>query len=244
MVTLKEKLRAIQVDGPEDIPWIVKLLENPQSPLALPGKISLENHDCLHALLERGMSLDDEAFLVGFCMGNAPQTNFVHIGIFKFFSRYLYPLKYRFNQNNFAYFNLGFRYGRTFKVQFNSINFSNYYSISLPVLRQRFGFDFPSLTPLNPKEFSPSSSKMPRKKKSQYWNNFFKISSSIFGLIGGVTLAFNSVISGYGFIFLACSSSQMLIASILDKDKLLIFYSSTIFICVDSFGIYRWLLSS
>ena len=39
--TLSEALQEFSIDRQEDIPWIIRLLENPQSPIALPGKISL-----------------------------------------------------------------------------------------------------------------------------------------------------------------------------------------------------------
>ena len=80
------------------------------------------------------------------------------------------------------------------------------------------------------------------KKKSKI-ANFFKWSSSCFALSGGIILASNTNLSKYGFIFLALSSSQMLLASIKMQDKSLIVYSASLFIFVDSFGIYRWLLN-
>jgi len=70
-----------------------------------------------------------------------------------------------------------------------------------------------------------------------------KVSSSFCALCGGVLLASKTTISGYGFILLATSSSQLLIASILLKDKIMIFYAASVFIFVDAFGIYRWLLN-
>ena len=139
MLTLKEKLQEIIIDEPDAIPWTVRFLENPRSFFALPGKISLYNHDCLHALLNRKTTLQDEAFLIGFCMGNDPQTQFFHIWIFKFFCQYLYPKSYRFNDQDFFYFDLGFAYGKSLKVQFNLIEFSNYSDIPLSILRQEFG---------------------------------------------------------------------------------------------------------
>jgi hypothetical protein len=72
---------------------------------------------------------------------------------------------------------------------------------------------------------------------------FLKWSSSTCALIGGILLASKISISGYGFIFLAMSSSQLLIASILLKDKSMIFYSASVFIFVDCLGVYRWVLS-
>lgn len=60
----------INLDNQTDIPLIIKLLENPASPIALLGKISLQNHDCLHIILDISVSPSDEAFIIGFTMGN------------------------------------------------------------------------------------------------------------------------------------------------------------------------------
>jgi hypothetical protein len=72
---------------------------------------------------------------------------------------------------------------------------------------------------------------------------FLKWSSSSFAVLGGVILASKISTSGYGFIFLAMSSAQMLTASVLLRDKSMICYSAAIFLCVDCLGIYRWLLN-
>lgn len=70
-----------------------------------------------------------------------------------------------------------------------------------------------------------------------------KWSSSTCAIVGGVLLAAKVDLSGYGFIFLALSSSQMLLASILSKDQSMIFYSASLFLFVDCLGVYRWVLS-
>jgi hypothetical protein len=80
------------------------------------------------------------------------------------------------------------------------------------------------------------------KKKSPI-SSGLKISSSLCALCGAILLASKTIISGYGFIFLAISSSQLLVASILLKDKIRIFYAGCVFIFVDCFGVYRWLLN-
>ena len=69
-LTLKDSLQSFKGDEQSDIPFIVRLLENPESIVPLPGQINLYNHDCLHILLDRGISLLDEAFVVGFTMGS------------------------------------------------------------------------------------------------------------------------------------------------------------------------------
>lgn len=72
---------------------------------------------------------------------------------------------------------------------------------------------------------------------------YLKWLSCVFAVIGGVLLASKTTASGSGFIFLALSSSHMLIASYLAGDKSMICYSGSIFLFVDCLGVYRWILS-
>lgn len=74
-------------------------------------------------------------------------------------------------------------------------------------------------------------------------SDLLKYSSSIFALVGGTLLASNISISEFGFLFLAISSSQMLVASIVERDRLMIFYSASLFLFVDCLGVYRWILT-
>jgi hypothetical protein len=71
---------------------------------------------------------------------------------------------------------------------------------------------------------------------------FLQWSSSACAIAGGVMLASKTEVSGYGFIFLALSSSQMLMASIRRKDISMIVYAGSLFLFVDCLGIYRWIL--
>lgn len=82
-----------------------------------------------------------------------------------------------------------------------------------------------------------------RRFKNKKFIQNLKISSSLFAILGGLLLALNTKISGYGFIFLALSSGQLVLSSFQGKDKILLFYSLSLFLCVDCVGIYRWLLS-
>ncbi|MDJ0536721.1 MAG: hypothetical protein QNJ70_30245 [Xenococcaceae cyanobacterium MO_207.B15] len=139
--TLKSALQEFCIDQPHDIPWIIRLLENPKSPLPVPGKISLFNHDCLHILLDRKVTSSDEAFVIGFTMGNDPNTKPWHLKVFKFFSRYLYPHSYRLSPKDFQAFDSGFEYGKTLKVRFNLIDFSKYQTLTISFLRQILGIN-------------------------------------------------------------------------------------------------------
>ena len=69
-----------------------------------------------------------------------------------------------------------------------------------------------------------------------------RLSSCCCAVLGGILLASRSGLSGYGFIFLALSSSQLLLASSLMRDKTMMIYSGSLFLFVDCLGIYRWLI--
>ena len=71
---------------------------------------------------------------------------------------------------------------------------------------------------------------------------YLKLSSSICALLGGSLVASNTPLSGYGFLLLVLSSSQLLVSSTLEKDFALIFYAGSVFLFVDCLGVYRWLL--
>lgn len=71
-----------------------------------------------------------------------------------------------------------------------------------------------------------------------------KLTSSAFAIAGGVIIASNLDISKYGFILLAMSSAQMLMASLRNNDKPMIVYAGSLLIFVDLLGIYRWIIQA
>ena len=147
--TLKQIVEdSVQENQPSEIPWIIRVLENPESPVALPGKISLENHDYIHALLDCGTTLPEEALVIGFTMGSNVKTNRFHLTIFKFFSRFLYPEKYRFNEDHLKLFELGFCYGRKPYItdNINEVDFSMHKHTEITELREFFGVKTDELT--------------------------------------------------------------------------------------------------
>ena len=79
--------------------------------------------------------------------------------------------------------------------------------------------------------------------RSRTMSKYLKCLSCFFAVIGGVLVASKTVFSSYGFLFLAMSSSLMLVASFWERDKSMMYYSGSIFFFVDCLGIYRWLLS-
>ena len=137
--SLAQAYQALEGDSPADIPWLVWLLENPESPLALGGSISLRNHDYLHILLNRGFTPADEAFVIGMTMGNDPQTRSWHYLIFKFAARFLYPNPYRFSRQHLDIFEQGVQFGQSLPVKnLNRFDFSLVERSPVQLLRQVF----------------------------------------------------------------------------------------------------------
>jgi hypothetical protein len=140
--SLNQALAAFGGDQPGQIPWLVRLFENPASPLPFPAKIDLYAHDCLHVLFSRGMSLEDEAFVVGFTLGNDDRTQSWHVALFKFVSSHLYPAPYRFRKEDWPAFDWGVRCGRAAPIRnMNRLNFQYYQGQPVSLLRRWFGLD-------------------------------------------------------------------------------------------------------
>lgn len=116
-LTLAAAYQTLEGFQPEEIPWIVWLLENPSSPCALPGSIDLFGHDCIHLLLKQGFTIADEAYVLGFTMGNDLNTSWLHLLLFKIVAYTLYPSTYRMSLTELIAFNKGYDTGRKVRVK-------------------------------------------------------------------------------------------------------------------------------
>lgn len=110
-MTLGEVLATMPAVAASDVPWIIRLFENPASPIALPGAITLERHDAVHVLLGRGLLSQDEAFVIGFTMGTDRGIRPLHRRIFRFVSSRLYRPPYRLFTDDLMAFDLGYNLG-------------------------------------------------------------------------------------------------------------------------------------
>ncbi|WP_404784850.1 hypothetical protein [Altericista sp. CCNU0014] len=145
-LNLREACQRFAIDKQGDIPLWVWLLENPDSPIALPGSIDLHGHDCIHLLLNRGVTAYDEAFVIGFTMGNADKVEPRHISIIKVFSRFVYPKLFRFNPLHLHVFDCGVKYGQ--RVKYRNIHkevFDRYEDWTIEEMRQKFGISLRDL---------------------------------------------------------------------------------------------------
>jgi hypothetical protein len=136
-----------------DIPLMVWLLENPKSKIAMPGYIDLYNHDCVHILLGRGLLPQDEAFVIGFTMGNSTYVRKLHNAIFKFFSLYLYPKNFKLQKQDLFAFDLGFEYGRNRKIRnINKVDFHQKVNLTIGEIRHKLDINQADLIAMRKKE--------------------------------------------------------------------------------------------
>ena len=89
--------------GPEDIPLMVRLAENPRYNL-FHGAVDLQTHDYIHAILGRGLLAKDEAFVIGFTMGSTNRLSATEEKLFTLVAERLYPGIFRFSREDVRVF--------------------------------------------------------------------------------------------------------------------------------------------
>lgn len=106
-MTLAEVLATMPAANADEVPEIIKKYENPESPDALPGAISLARHDCIHVLIGRGLHVQDEAFVIGATMGAASDISDEVVETFIRISTQEYPKHWRFEEEHIPSYRLG-----------------------------------------------------------------------------------------------------------------------------------------
>ena len=151
--TLGEVLATLPGAEAEQIPWIIRLLENPSSWLALPGAISLKRHDALHVVLGRGLSVQDEAFVIGFTMAATGRLRRWQHSLFRWASSRLYPKHYRFDDKDLIVFDMGVNAARRMPARnLPAFPFEDHHDLTLKELRARLGIQAPVLRAFFAKE--------------------------------------------------------------------------------------------
>ncbi len=110
-MTLGEMLDKMPASPIQEMPKIITLLENPSSPIYLPGPAMIDVHDILHCLVLRGLRAQDEAFVIGFTMGAAQDANAADRIAFKNLAGALYPKPFHFSEADLRVFDVGFDLG-------------------------------------------------------------------------------------------------------------------------------------
>ena len=138
--SLRELFASLPGDAATDVPWYVRMLENPRSPVALAGAVDLFTHDCIHLVLGRGLLPQDEAFVLGFTMGTSGRCPRWHARLLGFSARYLYRGSYRFSDLDRAVFDYAVAAGRTSQVApLADIDFAALLDQPLAMVRERVG---------------------------------------------------------------------------------------------------------
>jgi len=143
-ISLRQGLASLdQLGAPADeIPLIVRLLENPEGLGLLPGSVSLHQHDCIHLVLGRGLLPKDEAFIIGFTMGSTKRLSTWEERLFSWISHHFYPDIYRFSEEDLAIFKDAIHLAQVSHCQaFDTINFDHYLDTPLKEIRKDIGLE-------------------------------------------------------------------------------------------------------
>lgn len=164
-LTLGEVQKTLPGNKKEEIHFVIRLFENPSSPIAFKGAISLERHDLVHIILGRGLLPQDEAFVIGFTMGTSKTISSVEAALFQWITKHLYPPPYNFKDNHLKSFRLGLEAGKKSEAdKIYDAPLENYKDMTLGEIRQKLGIDTESLKAIyaHEKEMLPESKESKR----------------------------------------------------------------------------------
>jgi hypothetical protein len=147
-VVLREALADMHLHshGQGAIPLIIQLVENPRFRLPglelFHGSVDLDDHDCIHILLGRGMLPKDEAFVIGFTMGSTGQVGSWEEKLYSLISQYLYPDVYKFKKDDLEIFRDGLHLGMVCRSDpLDKTDFTPLMDKTLEDVRNRLGID-------------------------------------------------------------------------------------------------------
>lgn len=130
----------------QEIPLMIQLVENPKYRIPgftlFHGAVDLEQHDCIHIVLGRGLLEIDEAFTIGFTMGSTKKVTTTEEQLFSMVARYLYPKVYQFGETEIAVFRDAVRLGYISGcAALDEVDFKEYYNLPLRAVRERIGLE-------------------------------------------------------------------------------------------------------
>jgi hypothetical protein len=143
-ISLRQGLESLSALGApqEDIPFIVRLLENPEGLGLLSGSVDLHQHDCIHLILGRGLLPKDEAFTIGFTMGSTKHISTWEEKLFTWISKNFYPEIYRFNSEDLEIFNDALHLAQVSHCKaFDQVDFDQFLDSSLKEIREYLGLE-------------------------------------------------------------------------------------------------------
>jgi hypothetical protein len=129
-----------------DIPLIIQLVENPRFDIPgidlFSGAVDLHTHDCIHAVLGRGMLPKDEAFVIGFTMGSTNRMTTTEEQLYALAAKYLYPGPYRFSEEDIHVFKDAVKLGFISDcMPLSSIDFAPLMNMPVGTIRETIGLE-------------------------------------------------------------------------------------------------------
>ena len=152
VITLGEAHASLRAIGAkkQDIPLIVKLVENPD--FSIPGltlfhgAVDLLTHDYIHILLGRGLLPADEAFVIGYTMGSTKQLGTYESVLFEFITQHLYPDSYKFKTRDIEIFRAAVSLANAADVvSLDKVDYSCYLEMTVAEIRSALGINTASI---------------------------------------------------------------------------------------------------
>jgi len=129
-----------------DIPLMVQLIENPKFDIPgitlFNGSVGIDAHDCIHAILGRGMLPKDEAFIIGFTMGSTNRVSSTEEKLYTLAAKYLYPGPYKFKDDEIQVFKDAVRLGYISDcASLDVVDYNGYLDMNIEDARQALGVE-------------------------------------------------------------------------------------------------------
>jgi hypothetical protein len=147
-ITLQQALDSLEAVKAEqhDIPLMVQLVENPKYRFPgfeiFHGAVDLQQHDCIHILLGRGLTSIDEAFTIGFTMGTTNKVSTTEERLYGLIAQYFYPSVYQFCEDDIEVFKNAVRLGFISScAALDSVDFVQFMDKSLSAMRHTLGLE-------------------------------------------------------------------------------------------------------
>ena len=135
------EMQPFKLEG-KDVPFIIKFFENPKYNFFnfFPGAVRLKNHDCIHAILGRGILPKDEAFVIGYTMGSTGKMTDFKEFLFLLIVSWFYPEGYKFYEEERSVFR-GARDTAEMSrpLDLSKVNFNDFLNLDLKTVRERLG---------------------------------------------------------------------------------------------------------
>tara|TARA_R100001377_G_scaffold77901_1_gene55403 strand:- start:97 stop:669 length:573 start_codon:yes stop_codon:yes gene_type:complete len=136
-----EQMHPFSLDQ-SDVPLLVKLVENPKYDIGLfAGYVDLFSHDCIHAILGRGLAVKDEAFVIGYTMGSTKRMARWRRNLFMFCAKHLYPEGYKFGEDERLVFYNAVMAGSKCPSDLSKVDFRHFLCCTPWHIRLKLGID-------------------------------------------------------------------------------------------------------